>query len=84
MSSVLEAHPTVSKAVSLLIGTDLWAFLSPNTVCVDDVRCFTAQRLPYYSVPAKYVALDAFPMTRYVCFVLLKDGLLMLLTVMGK
>ena len=63
VSAVMEAHPDVSKAVSLLIGTELWGFVSPTRVPAEDLQAFVSRYLPYYSVPSKYMALEQFPVT---------------------
>lgn len=66
VAAVMEAHPGVTKAVSLLIGTDLWGIVSPASVPIDELKTFVQHRLPYYSVPSRYFSQELFPMTRCV------------------
>ncbi|KAI0820534.1 hypothetical protein BC628DRAFT_1397011 [Trametes gibbosa] len=64
VASVMEAHPAVQKAVAILVGTELYGFVSPgSSAFTPGVRKFVAERLPYYSVPSMWVPLDEFPMT---------------------
>jgi hypothetical protein len=63
VAAVLEEHPQVSKAVAMLIGGALCGFLTPDNVCIREVEEFMSVRLPYYSVPSRYLSLEQFPMT---------------------
>ncbi|KAJ7109738.1 nonribosomal peptide synthetase 12, partial [Mycena crocata] len=53
----MESTPGVTAAAALLIGAELWGFVTPNTVSVDEVKIVTAKIQPYYAVPA-HVHLD--------------------------
>jgi hypothetical protein len=48
----------------LLVGNELWGFISPSTIDLSLVRDATAKVQPYYAVPSQYLATDEFPMTR--------------------
>jgi hypothetical protein len=48
----------------LLVGTELWGFITPSTVDLALVRAATAKVQPYYAVPSQYLAVDDFPTTR--------------------
>ncbi|EKM50903.1 uncharacterized protein PHACADRAFT_262785 [Phanerochaete carnosa HHB-10118-sp] len=63
VTAVMEAHPSVVKAVSLLIDTELWGFVSPSSVPLEELKAFVQERLPYYSVPSHFVPMECFPMT---------------------
>ncbi|EKM60065.1 uncharacterized protein PHACADRAFT_115500 [Phanerochaete carnosa HHB-10118-sp] len=63
VAAVMEAHPSVTRAVSLLIGTDFWGTVSPSSAPIDELKTFIERRLPYYSVPSRYISLEMFPMT---------------------
>ncbi|KAJ6508825.1 hypothetical protein C8R45DRAFT_815587 [Mycena sanguinolenta] len=63
IAAIMENCPNVSQAVVLLVGHELCGFVYPQSVDLDTVKLFTAQRLPYYSVPTKYFAVDTFPKT---------------------
>jgi hypothetical protein len=54
----------VQHAVALLVGTELWGFITPSTVDLSFVRNATAKVQPYYAVPSQYLAIDEFPTTR--------------------
>jgi len=51
----------VTGAVALLIGTELWAFITPSYASPTEVRAATAHLLPYYAVPTRYITLPDFP-----------------------
>ncbi|ANN17114.1 hypothetical protein SD37_16660 [Amycolatopsis orientalis] len=69
IESVLLTHPDVEQAVVIaredtpndlrLVGYVIPA----DTVSIEDLRSFLAERLPAYLVPSAIVALDAFPLT---------------------
>jgi acyl-CoA synthetase (AMP-forming)/AMP-acid ligase II len=40
----------------------LVAFVTPNTLDVQEIRDFVLEHLPYYMAPATYVLLEEFPM----------------------
>jgi hypothetical protein len=48
----------------MVIGTELWGFVTPSTVDLSLVRNATAKVQPYYAVPRQYLAMDDFPITR--------------------
>ncbi|RDB23709.1 Nonribosomal peptide synthetase sirP [Hypsizygus marmoreus] len=64
VTMAMRDYEPVRNAVALLIGTELWGFVTPATVDVDVVRQATAKTQPYYAVPTQFLALDEFPMTR--------------------
>jgi hypothetical protein len=64
VASAMRTHPNVREAVALLIGTELWGFITPAHVDRDCVRAATAKIQPSYAVPSQYIAVDEFPMTR--------------------
>ncbi|KAF8508109.1 putative nonribosomal peptide synthetase [Hysterangium stoloniferum] len=64
VASAMRTHSTVREAVAVLIGTELWGFVTPANVDLDCVRAATAKIQPYYAVPSQYLSLDEFPMTR--------------------
>ena len=58
-----QSTPGVEHAVALLINTELWGFVTPETVNIDDVKTTTAVSQPYYAVPTKYRKMHEFPKT---------------------
>ena len=56
--------PEVKVAVALLIETELWGFVTPKSVNVDDVKAAAAKVQPYYAVPTRFVTLEEMPHTR--------------------
>lgn len=52
------------NAVALLVGTELWGFVSPMCIDLELVRNATSKVQPYYAVPSQYLAMDEFPTTR--------------------
>lgn len=48
----------------MVIGTELWGFVTPSTIDLSLVRNATAKVQPYYAVPRQYLAMDDFPITR--------------------
>ncbi|KAJ7044130.1 nonribosomal peptide synthetase 12 [Mycena alexandri] len=50
-------------AAALLINEELWGFVTPDAVSVEEVRIVTAKIQPYYAVPTRILALDSFPRT---------------------
>ena len=48
----------------MVIGTELYGFVTPSTVDLSLVRNATAKVQPYYAVPRQYIAMDNFPITR--------------------
>ncbi len=71
IESVLAEHPSVREAVvvtheSPSIGTELVAYVVPTgtgPLEMAELRSFLKGRLPDYMVPAKYVHMDALPLT---------------------
>lgn len=61
--SLSQTLPTVRSAVTLLIDSELWGFVTPASVDVDSLRAAVAQIQPSYAVPKHYYALDDFPLT---------------------
>ncbi|KAF7306480.1 Nonribosomal peptide synthetase 12 [Mycena indigotica] len=64
VSAAMRTHEPVHSAVALLVGTELWGFITPSTVDLSQVRDATAAVQPYHAVPTQYLALDEFPMTK--------------------
>jgi amino acid adenylation domain-containing protein len=60
----MRTHEPVQNAVALLVGTELWGFVSPMSVDLELVRNATSKVQPYYAVPSQYLAIDEFPTTR--------------------
>jgi len=60
----MQTYEPVQHSVALLIGSELWGFVTPSTVDLDLVREATAQIQPPYAVPSKFLALDELPLTR--------------------
>jgi hypothetical protein len=64
VGAALCAHPPVTDAVALLVGTELWGFVAPADVDLAAVRAAAARSQPYYAVPSQYLALPSFPHTK--------------------
>jgi hypothetical protein len=64
VAAAMRTHEPVRNAVALLVGTELWGFITPFTVDLSLVRNATAKVQPYYAVPSQYLAIDDFPMTK--------------------
>lgn len=64
VASAMRAHGEVREAVALLIGTELWGFLTPCSVDLECVRATAAKIQPYYAVPSQYLSMQEFPMTK--------------------
>ncbi|KAJ7089261.1 putative nonribosomal peptide synthetase [Mycena belliarum] len=64
VAAAMRTHDGVHNAVALLVGTELWGFVSPSTVDLSLVRDATAAVQPYHAVPTQYLAIDDFPMTK--------------------
>jgi len=64
VAAAMRTHNAVRTAVALLVGTELWGFVSPSTVDLPLVRDATAAVQPYHAVPTQYLAIDDFPMTK--------------------
>lgn len=64
VSTVLEGTPGCLRATTLKVsGTELLSFVTPATVDVDAARRRVEERLPYYCVPARVIALGELPIT---------------------
>ncbi|KAJ6584991.1 nonribosomal peptide synthetase 12 [Mycena capillaripes] len=59
----METARGIRAAAALLIDGELWGFVTPNTVSVDEVRIATAKIQPYYAVPTHILTLESFPRT---------------------
>jgi len=64
VAAAMRTYEPVRNAVALLVGTELWGFITPSTVDLALVRSATAKVQPYYAVPSQYLAIDEFPTTR--------------------
>ena len=60
----MQTYEPVINSVALLIGSELWGFVTPSTVDLNLVREVTARIQPPYAVPSKFLALDELPLTR--------------------
>ena len=47
----------------MLIGTDLWGFVTPEHVDVEAIKAAAARIQPYYAVPTRWMTLSEFPRT---------------------
>ncbi len=64
VSAALESVPECKRAVTLkLDNRNLVAFVSPQTVDVDQAKRAVTSALPYYCIPAFVVALEELPQT---------------------
>ncbi|KAH9475581.1 Adenylate-forming reductase 06235 [Psilocybe cubensis] len=63
VSASMRTLPTVKSAVTLLIESELWGFVTPATVDLDLLRAAVARSQPSYAVPKHYYALEDFPLT---------------------
>ncbi|KDR67497.1 hypothetical protein GALMADRAFT_258084 [Galerina marginata CBS 339.88] len=64
VSATMQTLPAVHNAVALLIDSEIWGFVTPESVNLDLLRDTVAQSQPPYAVPKHYYALDDFPLTR--------------------
>ncbi|KAJ7699488.1 putative nonribosomal peptide synthetase [Mycena metata] len=64
VAAAMRSHDAVVNAVALLVGTELWGFVTPASVDLQRVRDATAAIQPYHAVPTQYLAVDAFPVTK--------------------
>jgi AMP-binding enzyme len=60
----LQTYEPVQSATAIVIGTELWGFVTPSTVDLSLVHNATAKVQPFYAVPRQYLAMDDFPITR--------------------
>ncbi|WP_345576828.1 amino acid adenylation domain-containing protein [Nonomuraea rosea] len=63
VTGALERAPGCARATTLLREGELVGFVSPASVDVEVARKTVEQRLPYYCVPSRVVAVDELPMT---------------------
>ncbi|KAI0070625.1 nonribosomal peptide synthetase 12 [Panus rudis PR-1116 ss-1] len=63
VSAAMESCPQVKVAVALLIDQELWGFVTPDTVKVEDVVAATQKVQPYYAVPTRFMTLSELPHT---------------------
>jgi hypothetical protein len=64
VSAAMNSCPGVESAVALMVGKEMWGFVTPETAQQEVVRDHTAALYPYYAVPTKYLSLSTFPLTR--------------------
>ncbi|KAJ7636963.1 putative nonribosomal peptide synthetase [Roridomyces roridus] len=64
VGAAMRRHEGVQTAVALLVGGELWGFVSPSTVDLQEVREATAAVQAYHAVPTQFLAIDEFPMTK--------------------
>ncbi|KAF9475655.1 nonribosomal peptide synthetase 12 [Pholiota conissans] len=63
VASAMETCQGVQAAVALLVDGELWGFTTPADVGFDKIQAAAAKIQPYYAVPSKFLAMDAFPHT---------------------
>ncbi|KAJ7675823.1 nonribosomal peptide synthetase 12 [Mycena polygramma] len=63
VASAMETASGIKAAAALLIDGELWGFVTPNAVSVDEVKIATAKIQPYYAIPTHILSLDSFPRT---------------------
>ncbi|EMD40260.1 secondary metabolism protein [Gelatoporia subvermispora B] len=63
VAAAMQTCPEVHYAAALLIDTELWGFLTPETVNIEAARAATAAVQPYYAVPTRYLTMMDFPYT---------------------
>jgi hypothetical protein len=59
----MRTAPRVTGAIAVLVGQELWGFVTPSGANYEQIREATAKVQPYYAVPTKYLSLDDFPTT---------------------
>lgn len=64
VAAAMLTYEPVQSATAMVIGTELWGFVTPSTIDLSLVRNATAKVQPYYAVPRQYLAMDDFPITR--------------------
>ncbi|KAF8151294.1 putative nonribosomal peptide synthetase [Crassisporium funariophilum] len=64
VSAAMHTLPTVRNGVALLIDSELWGFVTPETVDLSRLRGAIAQTQPSYAVPKHFYAMEDFPLTR--------------------
>ncbi|KAI0269909.1 nonribosomal peptide synthetase 12 [Gloeopeniophorella convolvens] len=63
VAAAIETCPQVKVAVALLIESELWGFVTPANVDIDEVIAAASKVQPYYAVPTQFLALQEFPYT---------------------
>jgi len=63
VSAAMRTLPTVRSAVTLLIDSELWGFVTPEAVDLGLLRGAVARIQPSYAVPKHYYAMEHFPLT---------------------
>ncbi|KAI0771248.1 nonribosomal peptide synthetase 12 [Trametes elegans] len=63
VSAAMQTCSSVKYATALLIESELWGFVTPTTVNVDEVKAAASLVQPYYAVPTQYITMDDFPYT---------------------
>ncbi|KAJ7672719.1 nonribosomal peptide synthetase 12 [Mycena rosella] len=63
VAAAMETTSGIQTAAALLIEGELWGFVTPGNVGVDQVRLATSKIQPYYAVPTHIIPLDSFPRT---------------------
>ncbi|KAL5524650.1 hypothetical protein ACEPAF_9790 [Sanghuangporus sanghuang] len=59
----METCAGVKASTALLIDGELWGFVTPEKVDIEEVRVATHKIQPYYAVPTKFYRLSEFPLT---------------------
>ncbi|EJC98159.1 nonribosomal peptide synthetase 12 [Fomitiporia mediterranea MF3/22] len=63
VAAAMETCADVKAATVLLVGGELWGFITPDKVDIEAVRAATAKIQPYYAVPSQFYCLSDFPLT---------------------
>ncbi|KAJ7505315.1 nonribosomal peptide synthetase 12 [Mycena galericulata] len=63
VAAAMETTSGTKTAAALLIDGELWGFVTPDTVSVEEVKAATAKIQPYYAVPTHILPLHSFPRT---------------------
>ncbi|KAH9922827.1 nonribosomal peptide synthetase 12 [Epithele typhae] len=63
VSAAMQTCKSVKHATALLVGSELWGFVTPCTVKTEAVSAAASIIQPYYAVPTNYLAMDDFPYT---------------------
>ncbi|KIK52042.1 hypothetical protein GYMLUDRAFT_251511 [Collybiopsis luxurians FD-317 M1] len=63
VAAALESSPGVKVAAALLIDSELWGFVAPDTVQSEIVLADATKMQPYYAVPTHLMVLKEFPKT---------------------
>lgn len=64
VSAAMSSCSGIQLAVALMVGKDMWGFITPETAQPEVVRDHTAALNPYYAVPTRYLPLSTIPLTR--------------------